>query len=91
MSVKQLYKKISFMRIIKYIDDCVGFTNIHNKREQRAYYDAKSGFCKKFFGQRFINYLGPTYYNNSLSLEVKKDAVQNSFNKTHKLIFRTYE
>lgn len=45
-------------------------TTIQNKIERRAY-DAKISFCKKSIGQRFVNYLGPTYYN-SLPVEMNK-------------------
>lgn len=73
------------MRIIKHRDDWSDFKNIQNKREHRAY-DAKIGFCDKFFGQRFVNYLGPTFYN-TLPVDIKRDVVQNN-SKVKKSVYK---
>jgi len=44
---------------------------ICNKMEIRAFYDVKLKLTKKAFGQKFVDYLGLTFFN-SMPIYIKK-------------------
>jgi hypothetical protein len=73
---ESLYKKIAILFIIKNINSWIELENRCNKKELRAY-DVKQKFMKKAFGQRFVDYLGPTFFN-SMPLYIKKKVSCNS-------------
>lgn len=67
--------------------------NINDKRENRAY-NARIPYTKKSFGQKFVNYLSPKYFN-SLPINIKISIYDNSRNlkksNLKKLIFNWLE
>jgi hypothetical protein len=73
LPVRQLYKKIAIMFIIKQL----GIDQLHSDnshiREIRKY-DCPVKYTYKSFGQTFVDYLGPTYYN-SMPLDFKRNII----------------
>lgn len=70
LPVRQLYKKISIIFIIKHLNiDKLHNDNCH-KRDPRKY-DLAVKCTNKSFGQAFVDYLGPIYYN-SMPLDFKR-------------------
>lgn len=48
----------------------INLCNFNEKKEFRAY-DTKINFTKKAFSQKFVDYIGPTYFN-SMPFDLKK-------------------
>lgn len=57
LSIKQLYGKVSIIWVVENLGNWVYCANIKNKKELREY-NARMGFYKKCFGQKFVNYIG---------------------------------
>lgn len=70
LPVESVYKKVSIMYIIKNYEHFFVVENIRKKRELMVF-DVKVFYCKKTFGQHFIDYLSPNYYN-AMPLHIKK-------------------
>jgi hypothetical protein len=70
LPVESVYKKVSTMYIIKNYEHFFVVENIRKKSELMAF-DVKVFYCKKYFGQNFVDYLGPNYYN-AILLHIKK-------------------
>jgi len=59
------------MWVIKNIENCHNIDTFKQIREIRTY-DAKINFTFTSFGQKFVDYLGPKFYNY-LDLDLKKN------------------
>lgn len=70
LPVESVYKKISIIYIIKNYENFFVVEKIRKKREMMAF-DVRVLYCKKAFGQKFVDYLGPKCYN-SMPLHIKK-------------------
>ena len=76
---------MAIMWVIKHLDQWVEKNEISNKRAFRSF-DAKTSLCKKSVGQKFVDYLGPIYYN-SMPFSIKKNVnIDYNYNKAKKLI-----
>lgn len=58
------------MWVVKNIENWYNIDKSKQTRENRAY-DAKINYTITSFGQKFVDYLGPKFYN-SLDLDLKK-------------------
>lgn len=58
------------MWVVKNMENWYHIDKSNQTREFRAY-DAKINYTFTSFGQRFVDYLGPKFYN-SLDLDIKK-------------------
>jgi len=63
-------KKIAIMYMIKKFHLDNNYKELNNKREMRKY-DLTIKFANKSFGQRFVDYQGPNFFN-SMPYELKK-------------------
>jgi len=70
LPIRLLYKKIAIMYMIKKFNLDNNYNEINNKREMIKY-DMTIKFANKSFGQRFVDYQGPTFFN-SMPYEFKK-------------------
>lgn len=75
-----MYKQFAILNISKN-------TNIINvnKRENRAYDIQMDYTKKKIIGKQFIDYLGPSYFNE-IPLHLKKDIYQNVYKNSNYII-----
>jgi hypothetical protein len=72
LPVKQLYKKnVLLFTIKKYIRNNTNVVDVSKSREHRAY-NLSVLYTKKAFGQCFVDYLGPTYFNQLPTISKKK-------------------
>jgi hypothetical protein len=73
LPVRQLYKKIVNMFIIKQLNtDQLHNDNTHEGEVRK--YDFAVKYRNKSFGHIFVNYLGPTYYN-AMPLDLKRNII----------------
>ncbi|KAL4126805.1 hypothetical protein QTP88_011014 [Uroleucon formosanum] len=85
LPVDLVFKKMAIMWVIKHLDKWVEKNEISNKRAFRSF-DAKTSFCKKSVGQKFVDYLGPIYYN-SMPFSIKKNVnINYRYHNAKKLI-----
>jgi len=70
LPVEIVYKKVTILYIVKNYETYLDKENIRIQREVRTF-DVKINYCKKSFGQKYIDYLGSKYFN-SMPLDIKK-------------------
>jgi len=70
LPIRLLYKKIAIMYLVKKFNLDKYHNKLSNKRELRKY-DLTVNYTNKSFGQCFVDYLGPTFFN-SMPFEFKK-------------------
>jgi hypothetical protein len=70
LPVEIVYKKITILLTVKNYKKFLDAKSIRIQREMRAF-NFKLNYCRKSFGQKYIDYLGPTFYN-SMPLLIKK-------------------
>jgi len=75
---ESVYKKVTILYVIQNYETFVDMEIIGKKREVRAF-DVNIIYYKKAFGQKFINYLGPKYFN-LMPLNLKKLIFTNTGN-----------
>jgi len=73
LPIKSLYKKIAIMFIFKRFIKGKSNTFFENKRKNMVY-NISVNYAKKYFGQSFVHYLGPTFFN-LMSYEYKKTYI----------------
>jgi hypothetical protein len=73
LPVDLLFKKIAILWVGKNIDSWITKNNGKSKRENLAY-DVKVIYFKKSFGQKFVDYLGPTSFNSMPNI-IKKNII----------------
>lgn len=62
LPVKSLFKKIAIIWMVRNNTISMNLSNSSDKKEFNAYMKIK--FTKKAFGKKFIDNLGPTYFNS---------------------------
>jgi len=85
LPVDFVFKKMAIMWVVKHLDQWVEKNEISNKRAFRSF-DAKTSLCKKSVGQKFVDYLGPIFYN-SMPFSIKKNInINYKYDNAKKLI-----
>jgi len=66
---KLIYQKFAILRVIKNINTWFNLKIVEDKRINKAY-NAPVAYTNTTYGQRFLDYLGPTIFN-SMNNELK--------------------
>lgn len=74
MPIISLYKKFAIMWVVKNMENWYNTDKFKQTRENKAY-DVKINYMNTSFGQTFVDYLGPKFYN-SLDLDLKKKIIE---------------
>lgn len=61
MQIRSVYKKFDVIRVVKIINNWKNIDIYKSKRQQKAL-NVKVNYAYKAYGQKFIDYLGPTIY-----------------------------
>jgi len=88
LPINYSYKKFAILFTIKKCINPLNNTDFSQRREHRAY-NLPVKYTKKTFGQSFIDYLGPTYFNQMPTITKKNihGGLVNGKNEVYKWLF----
>ena len=86
LPIRFLYKKIAIMYLVKNFNMDKDHKDLSRIREYRKY-DLTVKYAYKSFGQCFVDYLGPTFFN-SMPVEFKKKILGGKITNIKSLVYK---